>query len=372
MNATVQRLCPAPGQRVVALSDVHGNLDFLKGLFQKIDLSSDDLLVLCGDLVEKGPHSLATLRLLLDLSRRIEVRGVIGNCDFGVLMALESEEERTQEWFRHCVQLRTGRWGSLLLEMMQEQGMEFLPQGDLRPIIRRLNAAYREELAFLRGLPTVLSAPRHLFVHAGLPTQDEAKLSAHPLSACVKVDDFMASASGFSKWVIVGHWPVSLYREDFPRLWPIVDKARHIISIDGGCVLKSDGQLNALLFSGPDGEDFSFAAYDGLPLARALDAQEESARSFHLRWTDNEVEILRRWGDCARIRHLRTGYEMDVPASLLLTEGPPARCLDATDYQLAVRPGEVLSVLDAAPCALGWRVKRDGVSGWYRGRLSFL
>ena len=167
MNAAVQRLEAVPGRRVVAVSDVHGNLPLLKGLLETVSLCGEDLLLLVGDIVEKGPQSLATLRYLLDLRRRVPVAGVIGNCDLGVLQALEGEDA-----FRSLLALRQKhQLPGLLQEMLEEQGLAPGEAEDVRPCIRLLNERYREELAFLRGLPTVLSAPHHLFVHAGLPTR---------------------------------------------------------------------------------------------------------------------------------------------------------------------------------------------------------
>lgn len=218
----------------------------------------------------------------------------------------------------------------------------------------------------------MLSAPHHLFVHAGLPTADEAALPACPVRSCVKRDAFLDQGLAFPKCVVVGHWPVALYREDFPCNAPLVSREARVLSIDGGNVLKEDGQLNALLLPDLNREDFAFAAYDGLPRARVRDAQAASTRSFYLRWIDNAVDILSETGDVARIRHRRTGYEMDVPRSLLFSREPDARCLDVTDYRLPLRPGDVVSVLDREPCSLGRRVKKDGVCGWYAGRLDFL
>ena len=61
----------------------------------------------------------------------------------------------------------------------------------------------------------------------------------------MKNDDFLDQGHSFSKWVVVGHWPVTLYHTDIPSAAPIILRDRKIISIDGGCVLKADGQLNA-------------------------------------------------------------------------------------------------------------------------------
>lgn len=371
MHATVQRLEAVPGRRVVAISDVHGNLPLLKGLLQKLSLEERDLLVLVGDLIEKGPQSLATLRYLLDLRRRVPVTGVIGNCDLSVLQALDGE--CAPEAFRSLLALRKRQHvPTVLQEMLREQNLEPREAEDVRSCIRLLNERYREELDFLRSLPTVLTAPHHLFVHAGLPTADEAALPTYPVQACAKLDDFQSRGLSFSKWVVAGHWPVSLYRLDRPNHNPFVSRETHILSIDGGNVLKEDGQLNALLLPDLNREDFAFAAYDGLPQARVLDAQAESAHSFYLRWIDNAVDILSEAGDVARIRHKRTGYEMDVPRSLLLFRDGETRCRDVSDYRLPLRAGDVVSVIDRRPCSLGRRVKRDGVCGWYAGRLDFL
>lgn len=54
MNAAVQRLEAVPGRRVVTVSDVHGNLPLLKGLLETVSLCGEDLLLLVGDIVEKG------------------------------------------------------------------------------------------------------------------------------------------------------------------------------------------------------------------------------------------------------------------------------------------------------------------------------
>ena len=45
----------APGRRIIAVSDVHGNLDFFRGLMDRVGLTPSDILVLVGDPLEEGP-----------------------------------------------------------------------------------------------------------------------------------------------------------------------------------------------------------------------------------------------------------------------------------------------------------------------------
>ena len=80
--ATVIRPDIQPGRRVVAVSDIHGNLPFLQGILREVKLSRDDVLVLVGDILEKGRDSLATLRYVMDLQKKYTVYSLCGNCDY--------------------------------------------------------------------------------------------------------------------------------------------------------------------------------------------------------------------------------------------------------------------------------------------------
>ena len=82
MRAVIHKAeLPAEG-RIIAISDVHANLPYLKGLLAKLSLRSEDTLVFCGDMLEKGEYSLETLRFIMELSAARRVLAVQGNCDF--------------------------------------------------------------------------------------------------------------------------------------------------------------------------------------------------------------------------------------------------------------------------------------------------
>ena len=68
MPARIKRLRLPPGRRIIAVSDIHGNLPYLKGLLKKIRFDADDILIIDGDFLEKGPDSLGTLRYIMQLS----------------------------------------------------------------------------------------------------------------------------------------------------------------------------------------------------------------------------------------------------------------------------------------------------------------
>ena len=351
----IERFDPPADSRILAVSDVHGNLRYLRGLLDSVRFSPGDVLVLVGDLLEKGPQSLDTLRYVMDLSRTHRVRYVAGNCDWIVPILFESG--RTEDSFRY---LQMGPRG-LLREMLGALGIPVTPDMDFPAAREAVKTAFAPEFAFLAAAPEILVSEHLIFVHGGLPVGAPETWQAWK---CLKYDNYLASAQPRGKWQIVGHWPVMLYRENVVDANPVVDRAQRVVSIDGGCVLKDDGQLNALILPREDSEDFSFAAWDPFPTATVLTPQAASARSYYIRWGDNAVEVLDRGAEFSRVRHRRTGYEMDVLTKYLYSDGTVNDC---TDYRLPLRPGDEVKIVETT--SRGYFVKHNGVSGWYFGEL---
>ena len=351
--------------RIIVISDIHGNLAYLRGLTDKLRLRSDDQLILLGDLVEKGPESLETLRYVMALRERCRVYPVLGNCDFWHLWVDGMDPAGDESTLRHLLgQKSSGRRG-LILDMCAQTGVDLREDTDLKALKSLLRERFHPEFDLLRSMPYALETDRYIFVHGGIP-KGETLESAGPWR-CMKLDNFYAERQHFKKWVVAGHTPVCLYGRNTISAVPIVDKNCRIISIDGGCVLKDDGQLNALIIRRGK---FSWTWYDAFPAARALTPQKKSARCAYIRWGDNRVtpvELGREW---CRIRHDRTGYDMDVPTDFLYENNGQLLVNDVTDYRPPVAPGDVLSVVRVTD--RGTWIKKDGVSGWYDGKLELI
>jgi len=363
-RAKIDRRRLPQGRRILVISDIHGNLPFFKGLLEKVHFSPEDVLILCGDMLEKGQYSLETLQYIMALAEDHTVLPLLGNCDGWHRLLYDKEPElniNSRSYILHGV----SGWGKGMLRQMCE-AMDFPLTEDFSMDALRegLNAHFSREMGFLNSLPHVIDTPHYTFVHGGLP---EGEPDTWEAVRCMKNDDFMGQGRSFDKWVIVGHWPVMLYREDITCANPIIDRNRHIISIDGGCVLKDDGQLNALIIPGDGSEDFGFEAFDPFPVRRALDTQKPSGKSYYIRWGDNTVRVLRRGEEFSRVRHERTGYEMDILTKYLYGTEELVRCNDCTDYVLPVEPGDELHIVEET--SRGVLAKKNGVSGWYSGRL---
>ena len=359
--ARVARVTLPPGRRILAVSDVHGNLPYLRGLLEKADFCPEDVLVLVGDLLEKGPLSLDTLRFVTALSKTHTVYSLCGNADWWYRLIYEVGDVADNLWYVN------NKPFCLLRQMCAEQGIPVTPDMDFPAVRDTLAQRYPEEFAFLREEPEVLETPHYTFVHGGLP---EGAPETWDAWACLKYDRFLDTPRHFDKWVIVGHYPVVLYGDRIVCADPIIDREKRIASIDGGCVLKDDGQLNALVIPFDGSEDFSFVAYDPFPTAQVLAPQKASEQSCYIRWGDAQVRVLERGAEFSRVRHLRTGYELDVLTKYLRGEGEDCTVNDCTDYVLPLSPGDTVSVVERT--SRGFFVKHGGVSGWYFGPLRML
>ena len=349
------------GKRVIAVSDIHANLPYFKALLEKVGFCAEDELVIDGDFLEKGDDSLGTLRYIMELCKGGNVHVVCGNCDYwsDLIHAPHLYDNG------HLMYYILHRTGAVCKDMLLETGIEPTGELDFISLIPELYEHFRAEFDFLSSLPNILETKNYTFVHGGI--DPSVPLSEHTAGQCMKNDAFMNKGYRFDKWVIVGHWPVMLYLEDRVCANPIIDRFSHIISIDGGCVLKDDGQLNALIIPQNGSEDFSFAAYDPFPTARVKDYQPGSRRSYYIRWGDNRVRVLERGGEFSHCRHIRTGYEMDILTKYLYSDGDECECNDCTDYAPELFPGDEVSMIEKT--SRGYFIKHDGTSGWYYGEL---
>ncbi len=359
-NARVKKL-DIPDRRIIAVSDIHANLPYFKALLDKVGFCDDDVLIIDGDFLEKGGHSLETLRFAMRLCENGSCHAVCGNCD-GWSDAVDNEDEF---WSTKIVDYMLYRGGGLIWDMLTEQGVEVTRELAFAHYVPMLREKYAAEFDFIRALPHIIETEHCIFVHGGI--KPDVPMTDMTGGECMKFDNFRSTPYSFDKWVVVGHWPVMLYHENYVCANPIIDRDRKIISIDGGCVLKDDGQLNALIIPCDGSDDIGFVPYDPFPVRTVKTAQEKSDKSYYIRWGDNEVQVLERGEEFSLCRHLRTGYEMQILTKYLYGDAEICKCNDSTDLTLPLSAGDKVSVIETT--SRGYLVKHEGVSGWYWGEL---
>src|SRR5436309_3143545 len=83
--------------RTLAIGDIHGCLRALDALLDQVDPQPDDLVMILGDYVDRGPDSKGVLERILGLRGRCRCVALKGNHDLMMLTAREDEEHFT-EW----------------------------------------------------------------------------------------------------------------------------------------------------------------------------------------------------------------------------------------------------------------------------------
>ena len=363
MKAVVEPIKISSIRRTLLVSDIHGNLPLLKGVLDKARFGPEDDLYILGDILERSEKSLDTLRYVMELSRTHSVHTLLGNNDNIILAFTDGRDNISDSFFEYWFRLQGEK--STLVKMVHLLGLEVADPADYPAVRAAIREAFAPELDFLRSLPHIFLSDEYLLVHGGVPREE--RLEELDAYGCMKNDNFLGQGYSFRRWAVVGHTPVTLYREDIPSAKPLLDRERHIASIDGGCTLKADGQLNALILPRKPGEDFSYVACDGFPVMTALEDQEPSKDPVNIRWGRSRLEVLEEGPEFCRCRHLETGRELDILTQYLHRDEKGVSCEDSTDYRLPVRAGDRLSVVRRT--SRGNLCKKDGATGWYFGRL---
>ena len=107
--------------RVIAIGDVHGCLDELQLLVDKVNPTKEDLLVLLGDLVDRGPDSEGVIQYLVQLQKELLLYSVMGNHD----------EKLVRYHYHKLLQLQNSSYKipmrhNATYDQMSESSLEFL------------------------------------------------------------------------------------------------------------------------------------------------------------------------------------------------------------------------------------------------------
>lgn len=89
-----------PPPRVIAIGDIHGCATAFATLVEGLKLQPDDVVVMLGDAVDRGPDSRSVLQQLMSLTGRCQLVSIVGNHEQMMLEALDGDIP-IQEWLMH-------------------------------------------------------------------------------------------------------------------------------------------------------------------------------------------------------------------------------------------------------------------------------
>ena len=220
------------------ISDIHGQYDLLVKMLEKIALKDEDTLYVLGDVLDRGPHPIRTLRKLMEMPNAI---CIVGNHE---LMALECLKFLMQEVTEESL-------AALDREMMEGYLIWIDHNGGRTTLdeFRTLDAQSRQDVIDFIGefdiYEEICVAGRdYLLVHAGLgnfyPGKDIEDYS---------LADLVWSRAEYDieyypdKYVVTGHTPTQGIPGN-PNPGYIYRVNNHI-AIDCGCYFRG-GRLAAI------------------------------------------------------------------------------------------------------------------------------
>jgi len=165
--------------RILAIGDIHGCDDALKTLLDGIRLTSDDTVVVLGDLIDRGPNSRGVIDRLIQLSQKVSLIGICGNHDEMLLHSLERGSAGLL-WHGAGATATLNSYGG------------------------HLSTIPHEHIEFLKSLRNYWETETHIFVHANIESDIPMEQQAIAFMRWSKLNgDEVRHCSG--KTVICGH-----------------------------------------------------------------------------------------------------------------------------------------------------------------------
>lgn len=161
-----QHTLPARETRIYAVGDIHGRLDLLERLVDRIYVDvtlraeASTRIVILGDFVDRGPASAKIIDLLIRLKAEPHVVVLLGNHEAIMLDAYDGDHSAMDLWLEHGGIATLESFGADLA------GIEIDDTRAMIKIARRIIP--RRVIAWLRKLPTHVQFGRYYFVHAGV------------------------------------------------------------------------------------------------------------------------------------------------------------------------------------------------------------
>lgn len=234
-TATVPLGSIPQGQRVYAIGDIHGRLDLLDLLLEQIHADdatrppAETLLLILGDLIDRGPHSAQVVERLWKLKTEgANIRLLLGNHEEVFLTAL-SGDVKALKFFN-----RIGGRETILSYGFDEDEYNALDYPALlEQLIARVPMEHRE---FIEAFEDLIILGDYAFVHAGV--RPEAPLAQQKASDLRWIrGDFLEQREPLEKIIVHGH-----------SISPEVEVLSHRIGLDTGAY--ASGNLTAMGFEG--------------------------------------------------------------------------------------------------------------------------
>lgn len=222
------------GERYYVIGDIHGRRDLFETLIEGVEAddarrgdAAKTIVVLLGDLIDRGADSAGVIRAAREWGTRREVRYLAGNHEEMFLQSFD-DTEMLRHFLKHggretvlSYDIDLGTYNALTLKELQDAIHRIVPM---------------EDREFLRGFEEMIVAGDYLFVHAGIDPSRPVEEQRRSDLLWIR-ERFLRHAQPFDHVVVHGH-----------TIFDEVEDRGHRIGIDTGAF--RSGRLTALMLEG--------------------------------------------------------------------------------------------------------------------------
>lgn len=344
--------------RTIVTSDLHGDYDGFINMLKKCDFHQDDVLIIVGDILEKGTQSLKLLQTIIQLSKTYAIFPLLGNNDTFF-----------EEWNHHLYNEQQllgylkSHHHSIFHEMASQLSIDIIDDQSVKYLMQQIYLTYAEEIEYLCSLPHIIETSSYLFVHAGLSKE---ALKNHDIDTCLTWKEFGYETNEFNKTMIVGHWPASNYCRDIICVNPYFHP-NNMISIDGGNSMKSWEQINYLIIQN---DKITYDYYDSLPKVQLLDDQNENKDYFSVQFPNTKIEIISSSDDRTLCKVLSLDKMIEVKTNQIYSYKGNTYMADLTTYKMKLQKNDIVSLCKYYDDRI--LIKKDGIISIYKGRFRLI
>ena len=230
------------GANVWAIGDVHGDVETLELLIEKLNLDSLDRIVLLGDLIDRGPKSCKVIEIARTKS---QIFSVLGNHEDMMLANFDPVDFENPSIEQRTWMYNGGR------ATIESYINEFTDSnGNLDRY--RLKKRGAQDLAWLDSLPHHIVLDEFRLVHAGYAPHDQEPdmQSKNTLLWIRKEFHDTIFPIDNKRTVIFGHSPMPMFGLSQSEVWEsdaeLANGRTAAIGIDSCCYGGKDPQLTAI------------------------------------------------------------------------------------------------------------------------------
>ena len=229
-----------PYKRILAIGDIHGQFKALKSLWEKLNVTEDDLVIFLGDYIDRGENVGEVIEWVMNNSARNNFKFLRGNHEQMMLNSFKDTGADRITWI-----INGGK--ATILALRELVGKKIYSLNDILNFADNLPLSYS----------ITVGGRKYFFCHAGV--EDGVALDRQSDEFLLwSREEFFNGYNG-DDVIISGHSPIKLFFDfDAGNPRPIKVPGKNIVMVDTGAFVKG-GRLSAVdILSGQywqNGED---------------------------------------------------------------------------------------------------------------------